>query len=552
MENTTITATVLTFGTSPFHFRNEREKMNLSDSDCQQKVVIAANSDDDDDDGDESNLENYRFWNPISQWDSLFVVKNHDESSSIILSSYFILAIFYLLGIGLLVPWNAFVSAQSYFYRRTCRDVEKWLGVVYNLSSLLTLSIMNSRFPSCCPRRQVQQSTESNRHDNSLYFMVMIPLSIYLLVFIMNCIVMFLPVSAEGIFLITLASLAICGAMGALASAGLIATASSTSNSTSSLGSLLSGQAVGGVVVSSGNFIAAILGKTRQQQFWDQTCSNTSPTTIDQFQIQSSILIQNCLVDSTVDWATFMYFAASSLLLIACIVGYQVLQSSMTSRQYQTIDDENIITATEQSLSQGGHDDNDITLHNTWNKISQPALAIFFTFLVTLSIFPAWTSSLQSAHQCQSQSRIFNDLFSPFTFVWFNVMDLLGRWCAEKYSRHFTSHSVIPYALARSSLWIFFAILPSYHHSSYSFYPSKTTSHLTPIQSDFLSLTMQAALGFTNGFLLTWGFLLASGAIVESREQVQSSRILNFSLSLGLFVGSMLSVVYIHLISVIM
>ncbi len=64
------------------------------------------------------------------------------------LSDRVIRAIFLLLGVGILIPWNAFVSATPYFASRLCqsgRDIvnfEKWFGLAWNLSSVFSLGLI--------------------------------------------------------------------------------------------------------------------------------------------------------------------------------------------------------------------------------------------------------------------------------------------------------------------------------------------------------------------------------------------------------------------------
>ena len=64
------------------------------------------------------------------------------------LSERVIHAIFLLLGVGILIPWNAFVSATPYFASRLCksgRDIvnfEQWFGLVWNVSSVISLGLI--------------------------------------------------------------------------------------------------------------------------------------------------------------------------------------------------------------------------------------------------------------------------------------------------------------------------------------------------------------------------------------------------------------------------
>eukprot|EP00339_Tiarina_fusa_P003496 CAMPEP_0117084626 /NCGR_PEP_ID=MMETSP0472-20121206/59554_1 /TAXON_ID=693140 ORGANISM="Tiarina fusus, Strain LIS" /NCGR_SAMPLE_ID=MMETSP0472 /ASSEMBLY_ACC=CAM_ASM_000603 /LENGTH=106 /DNA_ID=CAMNT_0004813679 /DNA_START=62 /DNA_END=378 /DNA_ORIENTATION=+ len=63
------------------------------------------------------------------------------------LGENFIEIVFLLLGVGVLLPWNAYVSAKPYFQSRLCGqgsfiagDVELWFSVLYNGASVISLA----------------------------------------------------------------------------------------------------------------------------------------------------------------------------------------------------------------------------------------------------------------------------------------------------------------------------------------------------------------------------------------------------------------------------
>ena len=68
------------------------------------------------------------------------------ESMGFFLSEGVVKIIFLLLGIGILLPWNAFVNAKPYFEARFCSssgtdtiDFELWFGLAWNLASVVSL-----------------------------------------------------------------------------------------------------------------------------------------------------------------------------------------------------------------------------------------------------------------------------------------------------------------------------------------------------------------------------------------------------------------------------
>ena len=192
--------------------------------------------------------------------------------------------IFLLLGIGVLVPWNAFISAKAYFQARFCDPndssekqnddtMESTFAMVYNFSSVISLGLLifgqwiwenlvtgmsselsgqedtslmvESSNTSENEREQNERNTlqqnandqsvveedeqERQKHErevSSLLF-VMIPMSLFLVVFLGHT---FLTLSTgltspQSVKFWTLASLVICGVCSAMATAGVVATA---------------------------------------------------------------------------------------------------------------------------------------------------------------------------------------------------------------------------------------------------------------------------------------------------------------------------------------
>jgi hypothetical protein len=184
--------------------------------------------------------------------------------------------IFLLLGIGILMPWNAFISATEYFESRLCdsdnasedknnQNFESVFAMVFNLSSVISLGLIisiqgfrdqkmavaNNNESSVCEEVPISEnnpeqndygpdtslsnsaiiadaSDEENnnkKHDHSFWF-VMVPLSIYVLVFLGQAVmVLLLDLHAGQFKMLTNVSLVFCGTCAAVAQAGIVATA---------------------------------------------------------------------------------------------------------------------------------------------------------------------------------------------------------------------------------------------------------------------------------------------------------------------------------------
>jgi hypothetical protein len=198
--------------------------------------------------------------------------------------------IFLLLGVGLLVPWNAFISAKAYFESRLCRpgngnsspQLPRWnlmanFALIYNVSSVFTLTLMlalqsfrdhrattaidqeandttnpdtaattDSVPLETCLEDDIWSRNETiNVHQDSIgstirtpdssgdmggsnhaFWLVQVPLSLYVLVFASQALFIWMPRIVVPHFLAwTRLGLILCGVASGLAGAGLVASA---------------------------------------------------------------------------------------------------------------------------------------------------------------------------------------------------------------------------------------------------------------------------------------------------------------------------------------
>lgn len=494
-------------------------------------------------------------------------------------SDRFISFVFSLLGLGLLVPWNAFINAKPYFEARICSNsalsgnIEVLISLVFTSSSVLSLFLMIS-YQSIHDRFFTQQATSTNaqteinnqqssddtlithssNHDSAhTWYMVCVPLFIYFGVFLLLAILVFFPsIPASTFYIFMIGSLAICGIMVAVASAGVVAAANRFPPKVA-IAHFFTGQAIGGVAVSGAKLAAAVFEDP--QVYWDHECGgNVLDSVIDD--------TTTCVPYQVVDWSSFIYFFLGSLVLAACIIGYNEIdkcQRIMNHRDYETLADGpedveadspllmidfpgNPADAKSKSDDESNGQNSSSLAGPTatvWKQVKGPATCIFFAFAVTLVIFPAWTSTLKSAHQCQSNSplsRFSNDLYIPATFVIFNLGDLTGRLLAERVpldSIVGLSTKLFVFAISRGLFCGLFLFCTA----------SKMAFHAIP--SDMFSFLVQFTFALSNGCLVSLAFMHASKLIPNTGAmQERSAEILNFSLSFGLLCGSLLSFCY--------
>lgn len=159
--------------------------------------------------------------------------------------------IFLLLGVGILAPWNAFISAKDYFDRRLCSmekfsasaNLESNFSLTYNLASVFSLAVVmllqavqdrasgNDGAPVIDESTSEQDDdplSDPTQHDcetkNNSFWLVVAPLSLYLAAFLSQT-GMVCFVKLKAFFLLTYTSLALCGMSCSVAQVGIVATA---------------------------------------------------------------------------------------------------------------------------------------------------------------------------------------------------------------------------------------------------------------------------------------------------------------------------------------
>ena len=184
-------------------------------------------------------------------------------------------AIFLLLGVGILVPWNAFISAKQYFQSRLCvhdadtntyvssvSNIESVFAMLYNFASVLSLGLVitiqamrdqvaaaehsapssstdvgndddgyatneQSQITMLAGDAVLQDgntSRTSSAHKSHSFWLVMAPLSIYLVTFLGQSGMVFIvrtPIFEQ----FTMISLVVCGMASVIAQSGIVATA---------------------------------------------------------------------------------------------------------------------------------------------------------------------------------------------------------------------------------------------------------------------------------------------------------------------------------------
>lgn len=604
------------------------------------------------------------------------------SSSSFVLSDRIVRAIFLLLGVGILIPWNAFVSAKPYFAARLCQgegqkdiiNFEQWFGLVWNLSSVLSLGLIivgqaisdyykkrkeatttsttttNALLsvPTTTGGRDVGPEETSSRgssgggsagtgsdsigsHDHSLY-LVMVPLFLYMTVFMIQAGLVLVPnIPPQHFLMLTMVGLAVCGTCGAVATAGIVSTAGLFPSNVG-INPFFSGQALGGVAVSLANFATALFQDP--SVYWDQHCTSsftkgassdsafTLATTRMDYDGPNQLLQSlqqkdvTCSPYTALDWAIFAYFGAGCIVLLLCLLGYhqihkyqdmahrddyEVIHDTVPSatgpevvdespriglelndriserqsheihsadgagckgQESSLVDDTVLVAGIDVNASNANdgvfrddnNDDDQASIDEVYTNevdegavfaaIKGPATCIFLVFTVTLCLFPSWVSELESSQQCASKFRLHNDLYVPFSFVFFNVGDLLGRMLAGRVKveriRHLSRKLVIAAVLRVCFFPLFLLCQTSL--------TSHSGSNSLTIPSDIFSGLVQFGFAVTNGLLVSMSFMWAPHLVGQTTQlQERASEMMTFAVYFGLLGGSMLAFPFLQL-----
>ncbi|GKZ00533.1 hypothetical protein MPSEU_001005700 [Mayamaea pseudoterrestris] len=550
---------------------------------------------------------------------------SHARTHSLLLQS-----IFMLLGVAVLVPWNAFISAKDYLSVRLgdCGGaVESTIAIIFNVSSVSSLTLLmlwqwnneakrdsssepiddideqeraaTTTTPSSKTAKSQRETPAGASNRNHAFIMVMGSLTLNLAVFVIQCcLVLVLHLEKSTTRFMILTNIGLTGLTGSVATAGVVLTCTCNEAMTSMLHPYFQGQAIGGLLVSLMNFMAASYkdpSDFTQKQCHDNQSANDSLSHFEYARQSLSVVDASGSSSSDsdcsyerIDWAVFGYFVTGSLLLVASIAGYlhvyrlqkynyepagqddeidlvltQVALSNIDGLEMQRDGTEQARPTSASLLTEPYHDqryNNGLVaeessdgimiecevktdLYTVYKLMRAPAWCIFLTFVVTLAVFPGWTSQLQSAWRCQSTFRIANDLYTPLTFALFNAGDLTGRILSGRVpmdlvSSRDTSKRLVLGALLRVPLAL---LLFTCLGASQRVFPFV-------VPSDLYSFAMQFLFAASNGFLVTLAFahapslLEVTGSNLNSgAQQERMSEILSFSLSLGLLVGSLCS-----------
>jgi equilibrative nucleoside transporter 1/2/3 len=434
--------------------------------------------------------------------------------------------IFFLMGLGMLFPWNAFITAQDYFFQRLCTSPYK-----YMFMNCFTLS-----FTSCnalglvlCIRYQHLFSPR-RRVDVPLMFMAVLFSTVTVMV-------LFPDLDQTVFFVSTLIIVMASGLFTAVLQGGVFGIASALPQKYTQ--AIMGGQGLAGITISLCSLITKIVVK-------GDTTECGSPY-------------------SDVKMSTLAYFGFSSAVLVICIFGFYVLESLDFYKHHQKNPSQTINSEDEGSggfLTHGNEDPNELDFDETpstntskliphidsssvevsgtkdggltfakfkevFGHVKVQALSVFSVFAVTLLIFPSTTVQIQS----NSSDRVFLELWIPLSFLNFNLFDFLGRILA----------GCVVYPCHPKTLWIPTAARLVFPVLFLLCNTGETGWLPNVLNADFYPIVIMALFALSNGYLGSVLMMTGPSMTTKVEDKGTAATIMATLLTFGLLFGSLSS-----------
>ncbi|XP_061766493.1 equilibrative nucleoside transporter 3 [Nerophis ophidion] len=400
--------------------------------------------------------------------------------------------IFFLMGIGSLLPWNFFITAKSYWlYKMSNGTEERRSDFSDYFESYLTFA---STVPSvlCLILNYilVNRLSPNVRILSSLF--------VILLVFVVTTVLVKVDVShcKSEFFTGTLVSVAIVSGASNIFCGSVFGISGHFPMRISQ--ALIAGQAMGGTL----SAVASV----------------------------ADLALAEDVTDSAL-----AYFLTADIFILLCIFAYLLLPKLAFSRRYMEAAPFNNPSESSDAATTFHIPPLKPILRKTWVL----GLSVFSVFCVSILVFPAVSSGIQSVNK-DSGSPWTTTYFVPLTcFLLYNVADFCGRQATVWLQVPGPASRVLPaLVLCRS------ALVPLIIFCNYQ---PRDHLHTVLFTHDAYPVVFNCLLGLSNGYLGTLPMIY--GPKVVPREQAEATGVvMSFFLTLGLAVGSALSLLVVHAI----
>ncbi|KAM9727212.1 equilibrative nucleoside transporter 3 isoform 1-T2 [Menidia menidia] len=406
--------------------------------------------------------------------------------------------IFFLMGIGSLLPWNFFITAKQYWLYKLSNNTdqseeeeqrsdlsdyfESYLAIASTVPSVMCLILNYVLVNRLSPNIRILSS-----------------LLVILLVFVVTTVLVKVDVSdcRRGFFIGTLSSVAVVSGASNLFSGSMFGISGHFPMRISQ--ALISGQAMGGTLSATASIVSLGVGGD---------------------------VTDNALA----------YFLTADVFILLCIISYLLLPKLTYSRHYMLA----ASCITPGAINEGQEAETLVPpLQPILKKAWVLGLSVFYVFFISITVFPAVSSGIQSVNM-DSSNPWTSTYFVPITsFLLYNAADFCGRQATAWVQVPGPTSRLLPaLVLCRSvmvPLFMFCNFQPRDH------------LHTVLFSHDVYPVVFNCLLGLSNGYLGTLPMIY--GPKVVPRELAEATGVvMSFFLTLGLAVGSAFSVLIVHLI----
>ncbi|NXD44287.1 S29A3 protein, partial [Copsychus sechellarum] len=418
--------------------------------------------------------------------------------------------IFFLLGIGSLLPWNFFITAKHYWrYKlQNCSDepgpegqvtsdlrdyFESYISIASTVPSVLCL-IGNFLLVNKVPA--------SVRILSSLFVMLAVFLVITVLVKVDT------SSWTTSFFALTVGCVAVVSSASTVFSSSVFGLSSCFPMR--NLQALISGQAMGGTI----SAVASVIDLAAAADVTDSALA---------------------------------YFLTADIFIVICIMVYLLLPRLEYSRYYLSSQKESPSLVTVPPDSSVGDEAQPGGTRNTGIPPLRPILqktallgfCLFYVFFISIIIFPSLSSNIESVSK-SSGSPWSTKYFTPLTcFLLYNFADWCGRQVTAWIQLPGPKSKLLPVLVLLRTIFLPLFILSNY----------QPRAHIQTVvfKQDFYPVVFTALLGLSNGYLGT--LVMVYGPKIVPKELAEAAGVvMTFYLMLGLALGSACAVFVVHLV----
>lgn len=411
--------------------------------------------------------------------------------------------IFILLGVGVLLPWNTFISAPDYFNMLYGPNILFYFSMAYSYPNLIGLVAMV-------------------KYGAKLSFRALtIPsFTLYTVVLVVVPLLYYIVGSGMAGMVLTITAVFFVGLANAVCQAGVFGFAG-----------FLPSEFTQGAM--SGNGIAGVL--------------------VCVIRIITKLSMPND--DSGIRDSTLVFFMIGAFVIVLTIASIFVLMKLPYVKENAELRNESVgLLSSSASASAGvqspdGEDDeeekismvrregnadqeklrsqggpNQVTIRSVFRKIWKFAVMVWFVFFVTLAVFPGVTVQIPS-------NNGLSDWLPILLITLFNVGDTVGRSSPGWFILF--SEKTMPFAVAARAIFIplfVFCVKPRL------------------ISNDAFPIVVMAVMSFTNGYLGSLCMMFAPEK-VNQHEREKAGTIMTFFLLLGITTGSTVGLGLIYAIN---